>query len=34
MEKTLAEYFDIDLKKLEEEKRAMLDECRKANAQH
>ena len=30
-EKLLAEYFDIDLNKLEEEKRAMLDECRKLN---
>jgi hypothetical protein len=34
MEKLLAEYFDIDLKKLEEEKRVMLEECRKANAQN
>ncbi len=29
----LAEYFNIDLKKLEEEKRAMLDEIRKLNSQ-
>lgn len=27
----LAEYFEVDLKKLELEKRAMLDEIRKAN---
>jgi hypothetical protein len=31
IEALLAEYFEIDLKKLEEEKRAMLDELRKAN---
>lgn len=28
----LAEYFGIDLNKLEDEKRAMLDEMRRANA--
>jgi hypothetical protein len=27
----LADYFDIDLKKIEQEKRAMLDEIRKMN---
>ncbi len=32
IEKLLAEYFDIDLKKLEEEKQSMLDECRAAHA--
>ena len=32
IEETLAEYFDIDLKKLEEEKRAMLETLRQANA--
>lgn len=30
--KTLAEYFEIDLNKLEQEKRDMLEELRKANA--
>lgn len=29
MEKTLAEFFDIDLNKVEEERRAMLDDLRK-----
>ena len=32
IEETLAEYFGIDLNKLEAEKRQMIDECRKANA--
>ena len=31
IEQTLAEYFGINLKKLEEEKRQMLDDIRKAN---
>jgi len=31
-EKLIARFFEIDLKKLEEEKVAMLDECREANA--
>lgn len=31
IEKTLAEYFDIDLNKLEKEKRQMLEEIRKPN---
>lgn len=30
-EKLLAEFFNINLVKLEREKRKMLDECRKAN---
>lgn len=30
-EDLLAEFFDIDLKKVEEERRAILDELRKAN---
>jgi len=32
IEKTLAEYFGIDLKKLEQEKRAMLEEFRQQNS--
>lgn len=32
IEKWLAEYFEIDLNKLEQEKQAMLEEIRKANA--
>lgn len=31
IEKLLAEYFKIDLNKVEHEKRAMLEVCRKAN---
>ncbi len=31
IEKILAEYFEIDLQKLEEEKRQMIEECRKLN---
>ena len=31
VERLLAEYFEIDLKVIEDEKRAMLDVCRKAN---
>jgi hypothetical protein len=33
MEKLLMEFFEIDENKLEAERRAMLEECRQANAQ-
>lgn len=33
IEQTLAEYFDVDLKKVEEERRAVLEYAREINAQ-
>lgn len=33
MRQLLAEFFDIDLQKMEEEKLALIEECRRAHAQ-